>query len=193
MSCHSLLQGIFPTQGSNPRLLHCRQILYRLNHQGSPPHRDPLTVTLYHTTAPPKGHPVWLWGIHRRWQCGVGNLSRPGWGGREEVEGETDQGRHPSWDTHPNPLSALGQDGRQMVFFFFFLFKIFGHTGWHVEILVPRPRIEPAPPALEVQSLNHWTAREVRTTDLLTKETERQTFFSTESCSRSSYEHASHQ
>ena len=76
--------------------------------------------------------------------------------------------------------------------FFFFLFKIFGHTGWHVEILVPRPRIEPAPPALEVQSLNHWTAREVRTTDL-TKETERQAFFSTESCSRSSYEHASYQ
>ena len=35
--CHSLLQGIFPTQGSNPGLLHCRQILYHLSHQGSPP------------------------------------------------------------------------------------------------------------------------------------------------------------
>ena len=33
---HSLLQGIFLTQGSNPRLLHCRQILYPLSHQGSP-------------------------------------------------------------------------------------------------------------------------------------------------------------
>ena len=33
---HSLLQGIFPTQGSNPGLTHCRQILYQLNHQGSP-------------------------------------------------------------------------------------------------------------------------------------------------------------
>ena len=33
---HSLLQGIFPTQGSNPGLPHCRQILYQLNHQGSP-------------------------------------------------------------------------------------------------------------------------------------------------------------
>ena len=32
----SLLQGIFPTQGSNPGLLHCRQILYQLNHKGSP-------------------------------------------------------------------------------------------------------------------------------------------------------------
>ena len=31
-----LLQGIFPTQGSNLGLLHCRQILYFLSHQGSP-------------------------------------------------------------------------------------------------------------------------------------------------------------
>ena len=33
---HVLLQGIFPTQGLSPGLLHCRQILYCLNHQGSP-------------------------------------------------------------------------------------------------------------------------------------------------------------
>ena len=32
----SLLQGIFPTQGSNPGLLHCRRILNQLNHKGSP-------------------------------------------------------------------------------------------------------------------------------------------------------------
>ena len=31
-----LLQGIFPTHGSNPGLLHCRQILYQLSHKGSP-------------------------------------------------------------------------------------------------------------------------------------------------------------
>ena len=37
VSCHFFLQGIFPTQGSNPGLLHCRQILYHLSHQGSPP------------------------------------------------------------------------------------------------------------------------------------------------------------
>ena len=36
VGCHSLLQGIFPTQGSNPGLLHCRQILYHLSHQESP-------------------------------------------------------------------------------------------------------------------------------------------------------------
>ena len=31
----SLLQGIFPAQGSNWSLLHCRQILYQLRYQGS--------------------------------------------------------------------------------------------------------------------------------------------------------------
>ena len=34
VDCHFLLQGIFPTQGSNPGLPHCRQTLYRLSHQG---------------------------------------------------------------------------------------------------------------------------------------------------------------
>ena len=34
--CHALLQGIFPAQGSNPGLLHCKWILYHLSHQGSP-------------------------------------------------------------------------------------------------------------------------------------------------------------
>ena len=33
MGCHFLLQGIFLTQGSNPGLPHCRQILYHLRHQ----------------------------------------------------------------------------------------------------------------------------------------------------------------
>ena len=36
MGCHTLLQGTFATQGLNPGLPHCRQILYHLSHQGSP-------------------------------------------------------------------------------------------------------------------------------------------------------------
>ena len=32
---HFLLQGIFPTQRSNPGISHCRQILYHLSHKGS--------------------------------------------------------------------------------------------------------------------------------------------------------------
>ena len=41
-----------------------------------------------------------------------------------------------------------------------FLFFIFAalHGMWD---LVPSPGIEPMSPAVEVQSLNHWTAREV--------------------------------
>ena len=37
VGCHALLQGIFPTQGSNSGLPHCRWILYHLSHQGSGP------------------------------------------------------------------------------------------------------------------------------------------------------------
>ena len=41
---HFFLQGIFPTQGSNPGLPHCRWILYQLRHQGSlrKPTHEPL-------------------------------------------------------------------------------------------------------------------------------------------------------
>ena len=39
VGCHALFQGTFLTQGSNPGLLHCRQILYCLSHQGSPDHQ----------------------------------------------------------------------------------------------------------------------------------------------------------
>ena len=35
VGCHFLLQGIFPTQGLNPGLPHCRQILYQLSYKGS--------------------------------------------------------------------------------------------------------------------------------------------------------------
>ena len=33
VGCHALFQGIFPSQGSNPGLPHCRRILYCLSHQ----------------------------------------------------------------------------------------------------------------------------------------------------------------
>ena len=53
--CHFLLQGIFPTQGSNPGLLHCRWVLYHLNQQGS--HTHTRTHTHTHT------HP-WITVLH---------------------------------------------------------------------------------------------------------------------------------
>ena len=36
VGCHALLQGIFPTQGSNLGLPQCMWILYHLSHQESP-------------------------------------------------------------------------------------------------------------------------------------------------------------
>ena len=46
----SLLQGIFPTQGTNPGLPHCRWILYQLSYQGSPK-RLAKEHSNYYTTA----------------------------------------------------------------------------------------------------------------------------------------------
>ena len=93
VSSHSLLQGIFLTQGSNPGLLHCRQIRYRLSHLGSP------TFVW------------WCWVlvvVCAIFSCGMQTFSC----------GMCD--------------------------------------------LVPRPRIEPGPLALGMQSLNHWTTSTCR-------------------------------
>ena len=43
----SLLQGIFPTQGSNPGLPHCRWILYQLSYEGSPSNCHILYIDMY--------------------------------------------------------------------------------------------------------------------------------------------------
>ena len=48
VDCHFLLQGIFPTQESNPGFPHCRQMLYHLSHQG----REHPMYSLV---------PTWLW------------------------------------------------------------------------------------------------------------------------------------
>ena len=40
------------------------------------------------------------------------------------------------------------------------LFFFFGHTSKHA-VLVPQPGIELVPPVVEVQSLTHWTTREI--------------------------------
>ena len=44
VGCHLLLQGIFPTQGSNPGLLHCRWILYHVSHQWTGSTQDLITT-----------------------------------------------------------------------------------------------------------------------------------------------------
>ena len=52
--------------------------------------------------------------------------------------------------SHPSPAESEAA-------FFFFFWPRRAACG----ILVPQPGIKPAPPAVEAQSLNHWTAREV--------------------------------
>ena len=54
MGSPSLLQEIFPTQGSNPGLPHCRKILYQLSHEGSPQFPQPFLSFI------PSPHPKYL-------------------------------------------------------------------------------------------------------------------------------------
>ena len=62
MGSHFLLQGIFPTQGPNPGLLHRRRILYQLSRQGSP---VALAGRLFTTRAPGKA----LLGVSKHLIC----------------------------------------------------------------------------------------------------------------------------
>jgi len=63
---HALLQGIFLTQGSNPGLLHCRQILYHWSYQVSP-----VCVHICHCCSPSQSV---LSGSGSMWLC---SPSRP--------------------------------------------------------------------------------------------------------------------
>ena len=87
----SLFQEIFPTQGSNPGLLHCRGILYQLSHKGSPsdPGRSPLscnrtriqlpfhTATLDLLSYCVTFHSFGSWPFKKQNPCGGGERSRP--------------------------------------------------------------------------------------------------------------------
>ena len=54
VGCHALLQGIFPTQGSNSGLLHCRWILYQLSHKGSPGTLEWVAYPFSRGSSPPR-------------------------------------------------------------------------------------------------------------------------------------------
>ena len=67
VGCHFLLQRTFPTQGSNPGLLHCRQTLYCLSHQGSPTstgslkkHESSRRTSTFALLTMPKPLTVWI-------------------------------------------------------------------------------------------------------------------------------------
>ena len=61
--CHTLLQGIFPTQGLNPGLPHCRQKFYCLSYQGSPTH---LLKVITNRKASEKRRYIYLY-LHQQW------------------------------------------------------------------------------------------------------------------------------
>ena len=54
LSCHALLQEIFPTQGSNPGLPHCRWILNHLSCQGSPLILEWVAYPFFRGSSPPR-------------------------------------------------------------------------------------------------------------------------------------------
>ena len=64
----SLLQGIFPTQGSNPCLPHCRRILSQLSYQGSSHQLSILYMVsieyMCQSQSPSSSHPSFPFGIH---------------------------------------------------------------------------------------------------------------------------------
>ena len=82
MGSLSLLQGIFPTQGSNPGLPYYRQILYQLSHKGSPRILEWVAYPFSSGSSPPRNQTQvsWIaggffthWAIREaQWQSGVG-------------------------------------------------------------------------------------------------------------------------
>ena len=74
---HSLLQRIFPPQGSNPGLLHCRWMLNFLSHQGSPTVLKTWFVSFpskYKHPSTNKGHISGEWiRLRSRDECGPGS------------------------------------------------------------------------------------------------------------------------
>ena len=70
VGCHFLLQRIFPTQGSNPGLTHCRQMLYRLSHQGSKT-QETVFITTSLTIVENNKITLWLLG---GWLCSLLSL-----------------------------------------------------------------------------------------------------------------------
>ena len=91
--------GIFPTQGSNPGLLHCRQILYCLSHQGSPYYEMCVCVkSLSHVRLF-----ATLWTVARQAPLFMGFSRQEYWSGLP----------FPSPGNHPNPGIKPGSPALQ--------------------------------------------------------------------------------
>ena len=67
----------------------------------------------------------------------------------------------PSWHVDAIWKFSRSCGSRVFILLFSFILFYFGRAARHVGSLVPQLKIEPMPPAVEAQRLNHWTAREV--------------------------------
>ena len=134
MGCHFLLQGIFLTLGSHLDLLHCRQILYHLSHQGSPwgpwGHKE-LDTTGHMSTK----YPILIRQSVRCWEV----LGLPAL----------------VWLAFVSLLTFCCR-----CLYFLFVFLCIWLSCVACGILVPPPGIKPGPLAIKAWSPNHWTARE---------------------------------
>ena len=77
--CHFLLQGIFPTQGSNLGLLHCRQMLYHLSQQGNPIVRCAVTQREINSNRSEGNKPLWREKVFHKKDPGKRNLPKMMW------------------------------------------------------------------------------------------------------------------
>ena len=76
----SLLQGIFPTQGWNPGLLHFRCILYQLSHRGSPRILEWVTYPISSGSSKPRNRTGPPRQCRRHKRCGLGRSPGGGHG-----------------------------------------------------------------------------------------------------------------
>ena len=115
MGSHSLHQGIFPTQGSNPSLPHCRQILNHLSQQGSPKHRPSCKKLHFEASNGWAGRRV----TGAEWEGLVGGQSKVGGacrvGGAGAWAGQSGWGMQSGLETHlesnSSPQTSLGPSG----------------------------------------------------------------------------------
>ena len=104
MGSHSLLHGIFLIQGLNLGLSHCRQILYHVNHQGSPRIFKP---------KPFPETPV-LWPPHvKSWLIGKDSDAERDWGQEEKGTTEDEMaGWHHRLNGHESEWTRGAGDGQ---------------------------------------------------------------------------------
>ena len=117
MCCHSLLQGIFLTLGSNLGLLHCRAISYHLIHQGSLPKTNhgpdrknpqPIQVTSLTRALGSHGGVATLHSLGALVWTVVRGMQRGGWeqGPRDRRELQ----KHPEWLSPGHEQGGLRQE-----------------------------------------------------------------------------------